>query len=570
MSTEQQLNNLAEDVREEGLNQGNSMKDLVFDPVTGDFRQVPRGTHHGEGDVVTEMTNKGFAVEAETPIVYLREDELNEANECMGKTKYKYLFALLEAVDEEGVFRVHLKSQRAQIPMRLYLSKYYTHDDLVKGNVPIANCRFRDRTYDEGIFELYQPSNHMKHAEIPGFFTNDEGFMHNELIVSGSDCCFCVLVSETGPEVWCRLNPYGGKSDDWKKAEVFMLPSEENLFSRSKGILEVGALRDKRVMIVGLGSFGSHIAIELAKAGVGHFALMDFDRVELHNLSRHTATVNDLGRLKTNVIEEAILGKNPYAKVDKYPVNINDDLPLLYEKVGKADLVICATDNNTSRFNLSKALVEKEKVGIFGRAITRAEGGDVFRYRPGGPCYCCLIGEGNLQEEEITDVASARRDGKIAAYVSPEDADAMVQVGLSSDIEPICNMMVKLSLLELSRGTETGISCLEEELTYDYYIWANRRERHYANWKPMPNAGGMPTILRWYGAHIEKEANCPICSGSIEFKEDGTSSVIHEEEPHVQLTESTYTYIPEIKGFFSFVLWMIVIGVFIKSNNLCR
>ena len=216
-------------------------------------------------------------------------------------------------------------------------------------------------------------------------------------------------------------------------------------------------------------------------------------------------------------------------------VNINDDLPLLYEEVGKANLVICATDNNTSRFNLSKALVEKGKVGIFGRAITRAEGGDVFRYRPGGPCYCCLIGEGNLQEEEITDVASARRDGRIAAYVSPEDADAMVQVGLSSDIEPICNMMVKLSLLELSRGVETGISCLEEELTYDYYMWANRRERHYANWKPMPNAGGMPTILRWYGAHIEKEANCPLCSGCIALEGESDAGITGLEDIEIDL-----------------------------------
>lgn len=37
-------------------------------------------------------------------------------------------------------------------------------------------------------------------------------------------------------------------------------------------------------MIVGLGSFGSQIAIELAKAGVGSYSLWDFDRVELHNL----------------------------------------------------------------------------------------------------------------------------------------------------------------------------------------------------------------------------------------------------------------------------------------------
>ena len=88
----------------------------------------------------------------------------------------------------------------------------------------------------------------------------------------------------------------------------------------------------------------------------------------------------------------------------------------------------------------------------------------------------------------------------------------MVQVGLSADIEPICNMMIKIALMELSRGVESGISCLEEELVYDYYMWANRRERRHANWAPMPGAGAKPTIMRWYGAHIPKNENCSLCS----------------------------------------------------------
>lgn len=470
--TNEELNRMSEDVREEGINQGSSMKDLVFDPITGDFRQVPRGTHHGEGDVVTEMTNKGFAADAVTPIVYLREDELQEAAEML--TEKKHIPAFVEEVDKEGVYHIRFRAQASNVTM----------------------CH-----------------------ELPGFCTKESELMSSSEMRAYR---FCVLLTDASPEVW-RQQQSGDRN--WEKADVFLIPSEENLFSRSKGILEVGILKRKRVMIVGLGSFGSQIAIELAKAGVGSFALLDFDRVELHNLSRHTATVHDLGRLKTNVIEEAILGKNPYAKVDKYPVNINENLPLLYDEVEKADLIICATDNNSSRFNLSKALVEKGKPGIFGRAITRAEGGDVFRYRPGGPCYCCLVGEGDLREEEITDVASARRDGCIAAYVSPEDADAMVQVGLSSDIEPICNMMVKLSLVELSRGEESGISSLEDEFVYDYYMWANRRERHFANWKALPNAGGYPTILRWYGARIEKEADCPICSNSYCLDKDDDSTV---------------------------------------------
>ncbi len=292
-----------------------------------------------------------------------------------------------------------------------------------------------------------------------------------------------------------------------------IIPSKDSLYSRNKGILELNILENKRVLIVGLGSFGSQISIELAKAGVGHFALMDFDRVELHNLARHTSTINDLGRLKTDVISDAIKGKNPYAKVEKYPINIIDNQEILREQCSKADIVICATDNNRSRFILSEQLVSLGRTGIFGRAITRAEGGDVFIYRPGGPCYCCLIGNGwyEAAQEEITNEDSARRDGRIAAYVSAEDADAMVQVGLSADIEPMCNMMVKLALVELSRGAESGIKSLEKEFVAPYYLWVNRRERKYGNWGCFADPGHMPTIMRWYGVDVDPDEGCLLC-----------------------------------------------------------
>lgn len=329
---------------------------------------------------------------------------------------------------------------------------------------------------------------------------------------------FIVYVSETEDDVKASIveNLENGERES---RNVSYIPSRADLYSRNKGILEINVLESKHVLIVGLGSFGSQIAIELAKAGVGSFSLFDFDRVELHNLARHTCTIKDLGRLKTDAIYDAIKGKNPYAHVGKYPINITEDLELLNQEVGKSDIVICATDNNESRFKLQDALIKQKKIGIFGRAVTRAEGGDVFRYMPGGPCYTCLIGTGfyDSSAEEITDVASARRNGRIAAYVSEDEADAMVQVGLSADIEPICNLMIKLTLMELSRGKESGISCLEDELVYDYYMWANRRERRHANWAAMPNAGNKPTILRWYGAHINKVEGCPVCSDSEEL-----------------------------------------------------
>lgn len=293
-----------------------------------------------------------------------------------------------------------------------------------------------------------------------------------------------------------------------------IIPAHKDLYSRSKGLLEVDVLSTKRVLIMGLGSGGAPIALELAKAGVGEFAISDFDRLEPHNLVRHVCYVNDLGRLKTDAIEDAIKGKNPYAKVDKYPIDLTANIDILRQEVDKCDLVICGTDNSKSRYILSKLLIELGKPAIFGGCVTRAEGGDVFIYRPGAACYFCLVGMGviDVANEELSDLKSARKAGKIAEYQTDQDVEAKIQVGLSSDIEPISNMMTKLALVELSRGTDSGISSLERELTCNHYFWANRRDRLYSSFcKENIENVKVPTILRWYGGTIDKHPECSVC-----------------------------------------------------------
>lgn len=297
---------------------------------------------------------------------------------------------------------------------------------------------------------------------------------------------------------------------------IQFVPDKSELYTRSKGLLEVGALEKKRVLIVGLGSGGASIAVELAKAGVGKFSLIDFDRIELHNISRHIAGVNELGRLKTNVVKDAILAKNPYASVDTFVFDMNNELAVTEEEIIKSDLIIAATDSLSSRYNLNALIIKHKKVGLFGRAITRAEGGDVLRVRPGGPCYACLKGsQWYNNEEEISDLDRARRDGVIPAYTSEEDAQAMVQVGLSTDIAPINTMVTKLAIMELSKDTDCVIASIENDLTYDFYMWANRRESYFANWAAFNNNPGrkQPTILQWYGVKFEKNCHCMECVG---------------------------------------------------------
>lgn len=291
------------------------------------------------------------------------------------------------------------------------------------------------------------------------------------------------------------------------------------LYSRSEGLIENDALMRKRVLIVGLGSFGSQIAVDLAKSAVGSFALVDFDRVERHNVVRHACSIGDVGRLKTDAVEDLILGKNPYARVDKFVMDVNDHPDEVEEEVAKADLVICATDNNQSRFMLSEIVSRHGKTCIYGRANTRAEGGDVFVERPGGPCYACLVGVKGFdtQAEEVSSKASGLRSGRIAAYMSPDDAEAVIQVGLAVDIAPIVNMIVKIALVELSKGTQSGLAHLSKEYSYEYWMWANRRESRFRDWAPFDNPGRLPTILRWYGARITKDAACPVCGNPEEM-----------------------------------------------------
>lgn len=300
-----------------------------------------------------------------------------------------------------------------------------------------------------------------------------------------------------------------------EECEVKYVPEKSDLYSRSKGLLEVDILENKNVLIIGLGSFGSQIAVELAKAGVGNFTLVDFDRIELSNISRHICGVNELGRLKTFAVRDAILVKNPFAKIETYEIDINEKLELLTQLIQKTDIVICVTDNNRSRFNINEIAYGLDKPVIYGRAITRAEGGDVFKLKGhSSPCYCCLIGENNGMkyggEEEISSAEQA--DQVLPAYTTPEQRNAAVQVGLSSDILPMCNLIVKLSLVELSKGLNSGINSLENELTYDYYFWANRREKNYLNYQPFNNSKMQPTILKWFGAKIPTNPACFLCS----------------------------------------------------------
>lgn len=74
-------------------------------------------------------------------------------------------------------------------------------------------------------------------------------------------------------------------------------------------------IRKAKVAVAGLGGLGSHIAFALARMGVGHLHLIDFDKVELTNLNRQQYFLDQIGMYKTEALKQNLLKINPYLEI---------------------------------------------------------------------------------------------------------------------------------------------------------------------------------------------------------------------------------------------------------------
>lgn len=92
------------------------------------------------------------------------------------------------------------------------------------------------------------------------------------------------------------------------------------------------------VAVCGLGGLGSNIAISLARAGVGHLHLIDFDRVDISNLNRQQYFADQIGSFKTEALTANLKMIAPYCDVTADCVRLDEDnMPELLKNEG----IIC-------------------------------------------------------------------------------------------------------------------------------------------------------------------------------------------------------------------------------------
>lgn len=123
---------------------------------------------------------------------------------------------------------------------------------------------------------------------------------------------------------------------------------------------ECRLLQEKRVLIVGCGGLGGHLADQLARLGVGYLRIADGDTLEPTNLNRQIlAEVPLLGLSKARAAAAKILRVNPEVQLDVIDTFLTaDNAPSL---VSGCDVVLDGLDNIPSRRLLAKVA---EKAGI--------------------------------------------------------------------------------------------------------------------------------------------------------------------------------------------------------------
>lgn len=120
------------------------------------------------------------------------------------------------------------------------------------------------------------------------------------------------------------------------------MQSDQDRFQRQQDLVPRQKLAEIQATVIGVGAIGRQVALQLAAIGVLRLQLIDFDAVDLTNLTTQGYLASDIGQPKVEATAVAIARLDPTITVetvqDRYSSRI---------VIGQA--VFCAVDSITAR-----------------------------------------------------------------------------------------------------------------------------------------------------------------------------------------------------------------------------
>ena len=216
--------------------------------------------------------------------------------------------------------------------------------------------------------------------------------------------------------------------------ELELTESELHLYSRQ--ILLDGwdidaqeKLKLANILIIGSGGIGCTTAELLARAGVGKITLIDADIIEMSNLQRQIAFIEqDIGFYKSEILAKRLRQINPFIQVESNTVNLDETNAQAL--ISQQDLILDGCDNFTTRYLVNKICTQLNVPLISASAIGFQ--GQLFMVEGDSACYECLF----PREQHISESFRCADSGVLATtpnvMASLQAHHALLYLGLGS------------------------------------------------------------------------------------------------------------------------------------------
>lgn len=216
-----------------------------------------------------------------------------------------------------------------------------------------------------------------------------------------------------------------GKKVDYIKIIVSEFETDKRL-KIDKNIL------NKKILILGLGSIGSRVLMDLSRTGFNNFILVDNDIMLPYNTVRHELTEKHIGEYKVNALKRMISDEiNPNINIEVSTLNMlgqesSTSTERFLKMCESADLIIDCTANDNLLLLVDNVLKDKQIPLISGTVIPGGLGNIVLiRKKEDGfsmekilSAYYCFKSTKNMFAEESHDYEATIEETPYVATMS--------------------------------------------------------------------------------------------------------------------------------------------------------
>lgn len=199
---------------------------------------------------------------------------------------------------------------------------------------------------------------------------------------------------------------------------------------RQLRIRELHGLDNARGVVVGAGSVGGHVAVELARASFGRLDIVDNDDYDLNNGVRHVLQANEAGRNKAQAVAELARASSPFTDAvghDEAVGRSEGARRRVLEMVGAASVVIDATGSRNVTRLLHRICAAAGVPLISGALSPGGRGARILVLRGFRPCLDCFYSDESIPIPDSDPVANTTPYGcsHPAASCAPFDVSEL-------------------------------------------------------------------------------------------------------------------------------------------------